>query len=137
MSLFSKKMTEEQKAEDELRLAKMGEFFETTQPERMTPPNSLVSPFLADPSRLPQYTLYAGYKQDLKRSLGTIHSFGVSFSHISIIIGLSTLIGYSLVAGGPAGWYSRDPVVIDWDSDSNGVRDLAKSDPGSLASIPR
>ncbi|KXS09263.1 APC amino acid permease [Gonapodya prolifera JEL478] len=44
-----------------------------------------------------------GYKQEFKRGFTLIHNFGVSFSHISILIGVGTLLSYALVAGGPAG----------------------------------
>ncbi|KAI9025730.1 amino acid/polyamine transporter I [Hyaloraphidium curvatum] len=49
-----------------------------------------------------------GYKQELKRGLTAFHNFGISFSHISILIGIAPLVGYVMVAGGPAaavwGW---------------------------------
>ncbi|KAI0399630.1 amino acid/polyamine transporter I [Xylaria palmicola] len=57
-----------------------------------------------DESRLAQF----GYKQELKRDWGLAHNFGVSFSIISVITGLTTLFGYGLNTGGPAvmsiGW---------------------------------
>ncbi|KAK3326886.1 amino acid/polyamine transporter I [Apodospora peruviana] len=57
-----------------------------------------------DESRLAQF----GYKQELKRDWGLAHNFGVSFSIISVITGLSTLFSYGLATGGPAvmsiGW---------------------------------
>ena len=43
-----------------------------------------------------------GYKQELKRDWSLIHNFGVSFSIISIITGITTLFGYGLSTGGPA-----------------------------------
>lgn len=49
-----------------------------------------------------------GYKQELKRDWGLIHNFGVSFSIISVITGITTLFEYGLNSGGPAvmsvGW---------------------------------
>ncbi|KAI1196948.1 amino acid/polyamine transporter I [Nemania serpens] len=57
-----------------------------------------------DEDRLAQF----GYKQELKRDWGLAHNFGVSFSIISVITGLTTLFGYGLNTGGPAvmsiGW---------------------------------
>ncbi|KAH8671644.1 amino acid/polyamine transporter I [Xylariales sp. PMI_506] len=58
----------------------------------------------ADETRLAQF----GYKQELKRDWGLAHNFGVSFSIISVITGLTTLFTYGLNTGGPAvmsiGW---------------------------------
>lgn len=49
-----------------------------------------------------------GYKQELRRDWGLAHNFGVSFSIISVITGLTTLFSYGLNTGGPAvmsvGW---------------------------------
>lgn len=49
-----------------------------------------------------------GYKQELKRDWSLIHNFGVSFSIISVITGITTLFQYGLTTGGPAvmasGW---------------------------------
>ncbi|KLO10358.1 APC amino acid permease [Schizopora paradoxa] len=49
-----------------------------------------------------------GYKQELKRDLGLLQNFGVSFSIISVITGVPSLFLYGLVTGGPAvmvwGW---------------------------------
>ncbi|KAK1756674.1 amino-acid permease BAT1 [Echria macrotheca] len=57
-----------------------------------------------DESRLAQF----GYKQELKRDWGLAHNFGVSFSIISVITGITTLFSYGLNTGGPAvmsvGW---------------------------------
>ncbi|KAI2621317.1 amino acid/polyamine transporter I [Xylaria nigripes] len=57
-----------------------------------------------DEARLAQL----GYKQELKRDWGLAHNFGVSFSIISVITGLTTLFSYGLNTGGPAvmsiGW---------------------------------
>ncbi|KAH6649413.1 amino acid/polyamine transporter I [Chaetomium tenue] len=57
-----------------------------------------------DEDRLAQF----GYKQELKRDWGLAHNFGVSFSIISVITGISTLFSYGLNTGGPAvmsiGW---------------------------------
>ncbi|KAF6749163.1 amino acid transporter [Ephemerocybe angulata] len=43
-----------------------------------------------------------GYKQELKRDLGLMQNFGVSFSIISVITGIPSLFLYGLVTGGPA-----------------------------------
>ncbi|KAI1346071.1 amino acid/polyamine transporter I [Xylaria sp. FL0043] len=57
-----------------------------------------------DEDRLAQF----GYEQELKRDWGLAHNFGVSFSIISVITGLTTLFEYGLNTGGPAvmsiGW---------------------------------
>ena len=49
-----------------------------------------------------------GYKQELKRDWGLLHNFGISFSIISVITGITTLFEYGLVTGGPGvmsvGW---------------------------------
>lgn len=49
-----------------------------------------------------------GYKQELKRGLSLLQNFGVSFSIISVITGISSLFLYGLNTGGPAvmvwGW---------------------------------
>ncbi|KIK64096.1 hypothetical protein GYMLUDRAFT_162060 [Collybiopsis luxurians FD-317 M1] len=49
-----------------------------------------------------------GYKQELKRELGLLQNFGVSFSIISVITGIPSLFLYGLQTGGPAcmvaGW---------------------------------
>jgi amino acid transporter len=49
-----------------------------------------------------------GYKQELKRDWSMLHNFGVSFSIISVITGITTLFQYGLTTGGPAvqadGW---------------------------------
>lgn len=49
-----------------------------------------------------------GYKQELKRDWSVLHNFGVSFSIISVITGITTLFSYGLNTGGPAvmsiGW---------------------------------
>ncbi|KAK5051982.1 hypothetical protein LTR84_002786 [Exophiala bonariae] len=49
-----------------------------------------------------------GYKQELKRDWSMIHNFGVSFSIISVITGITTLFSYGLNTGGPGvmsvGW---------------------------------
>lgn len=49
-----------------------------------------------------------GYKQELKRELGVLQNFGVSFSIISVMTGISSLFAFGLVTGGPAvmvwGW---------------------------------
>lgn len=49
-----------------------------------------------------------GYKQELKRELGLMQNFGVSFSIISVITGIPSLFAYGLNTGGPAvmvwGW---------------------------------
>ncbi|KAF3760458.1 amino acid transporter [Cryphonectria parasitica EP155] len=57
-----------------------------------------------DEDRLAQF----GYKQELKRDWGLAHNFGVSFSIISVITGITTLFSYGLNTGGPGvmsvGW---------------------------------
>ena len=49
-----------------------------------------------------------GYEQELNRNWSLIHNFGVSFSIISIITGITTLFEYGLSTGGPGvmsvGW---------------------------------
>ncbi|KAF9267048.1 APC amino acid permease [Marasmius fiardii PR-910] len=49
-----------------------------------------------------------GYKQELKRDLGLLQNFGVSFSIISVITGIPSLFAFGLNTGGPAvmvwGW---------------------------------
>ncbi|KAK0443452.1 hypothetical protein EV421DRAFT_1903466 [Armillaria borealis] len=49
-----------------------------------------------------------GYKQELKRELGLMQNFGVSFSIISVVTGMSSLFLFGLNTGGPAvmvwGW---------------------------------
>ena len=49
-----------------------------------------------------------GYNQELERSWGLMHNFGVSFSIISVITGVTTLFEYGLNTGGPGvmsiGW---------------------------------
>ncbi|KAJ3874262.1 APC amino acid permease [Lentinula edodes] len=49
-----------------------------------------------------------GYKQELKRELGLMQNFGVSFSIISVITGIPSLFLYGLNTGGPSvmvyGW---------------------------------
>ncbi|KAJ3561020.1 hypothetical protein NP233_g10456 [Leucocoprinus birnbaumii] len=58
-----------------------------------------------------------GYKQELKRELGLLQNFGVSFSIISVITGIPSLFLYGLNTGGPAvmvwGWVvaALDPLV--------------------------
>lgn len=57
-----------------------------------------------DEDRLAQF----GYKQELRRDWGLAHNFGVSFSIISVITGITTLFSYGLNTGGPGvmsvGW---------------------------------
>ncbi|KAF2463538.1 amino acid transporter [Lindgomyces ingoldianus] len=49
-----------------------------------------------------------GYKQELNRSWSVLHNFGVSFSIISVVTGITTLFQYGLTVGGPGvmsvGW---------------------------------
>lgn len=49
-----------------------------------------------------------GYNQELKREWSLLHNFGVSFSIISMITGITTLMEYGLTTGGPGvvscGW---------------------------------
>ncbi|PPQ69401.1 hypothetical protein CVT25_004634 [Psilocybe cyanescens] len=62
------------------------------------------SPMAADEAELARM----GYKQELKRDLGVLQNFGVSFSIISVITGIPSLFLYGLDTGGPAvmvwGW---------------------------------
>ncbi|KIW01477.1 uncharacterized protein PV09_07231 [Verruconis gallopava] len=57
-----------------------------------------------DESRLAEL----GYAQELKRDWSVLHNFGVSFSIISVITGITTLFSYGLNTGGPGvmtvGW---------------------------------
>ncbi|KAJ5733527.1 APA family basic amino acid/polyamine antiporter [Penicillium malachiteum] len=59
---------------------------------------------IRDETRLAQL----GYKQELRRDWKLIHNFGVSFSIISVITGITTLFSYGLTTGGPGvmtvGW---------------------------------
>ncbi|KAG8984327.1 hypothetical protein FRB95_001193 [Tulasnella sp. JGI-2019a] len=49
-----------------------------------------------------------GYRQELRRDWSVVHSFGISFSIISVITGITTLFEYGLLTGGPGvmsvGW---------------------------------
>ncbi|SLM37308.1 apc amino acid permease [Lasallia pustulata] len=49
-----------------------------------------------------------GYKQELRRDWSLLHNFGISFSIISVITGITTLFEYGLNTGGPGtmtvGW---------------------------------
>ncbi|KAH9981654.1 APC amino acid permease [Russula compacta] len=49
-----------------------------------------------------------GYRQELRRDLTLFQSFGVSFSVINVIVGVSSLLFFGLVTGGPVvmvwGW---------------------------------
>lgn len=57
-----------------------------------------------DESRLAEL----GYKQELNRNWSVLHNFGVSFSIISVVTGITTLFSYGLNTGGPgvmtSGW---------------------------------
>ncbi|KAF2670823.1 amino acid transporter [Microthyrium microscopicum] len=59
---------------------------------------------IADESKLAEL----GYKQELQRDWSVMHNFGVSFSIISIVTGITTLFSFGLVTGGPGvmsiGW---------------------------------
>ena len=61
-------------------------------------------PTTADSSRLQDL----GYEQELAREWSLLQNFGVSFSIISMITGITTLMQYGLTTGGPAvvsiGW---------------------------------
>lgn len=48
-----------------------------------------------DEDRLAQF----GYEQELRRDWGLAHNFGVSFSIISVITGITTLFSYGLNTG--------------------------------------
>ena len=43
-----------------------------------------------------------GYRQDLRRSLGSFSSFAAGFSYISIMTGVFQLFGFGFASGGPA-----------------------------------
>lgn len=63
----------------------------------------------AEPESQDEATLaHLGYKQELNREWSVLHNFGVSFSVISVITGITTLFSYGLNTGGPAtmtiGW---------------------------------
>ena len=45
---------------------------------------------IKDESRLAEL----GYKQELKRDWGLLHNFGISFSIISVVTGITTLFRY-------------------------------------------
>ncbi|KAL7411215.1 APA family basic amino acid/polyamine antiporter [Mrakia frigida] len=49
-----------------------------------------------------------GYTQELRRGWGLINNFGISFSIISVITGISTLFQFGLTTGGPA------VMVVGW-----------------------
>ncbi|KAI0732146.1 amino acid/polyamine transporter I [Fomitopsis betulina] len=61
-----------------------------------------------DPNRDEAELARMGYKQELKRNFGLLQNFGVSFSIISIITGVSSTFSYGLHTGGPVvmvwGW---------------------------------
>ncbi|KAF9074214.1 APC amino acid permease [Rhodocollybia butyracea] len=67
-------------------------------------PKAMISTMQKDEAELAKM----GYKQELKRELGLIQNFGVSFSVISVITGIPSLFLYGLNTGGPAvmvyGW---------------------------------
>ncbi|KAG9243959.1 hypothetical protein BJ878DRAFT_392022, partial [Calycina marina] len=42
-----------------------------------------------------------GYEQELRRDWGLMHNFGISFSIISVITGITTLSQYGLTTGDP------------------------------------
>jgi len=76
-----------------------------SQTDTNTPtPTNNDNPTTADSSRLQDL----GYKQELAREWSLLHNFGVSFSIISMITGITTLMEYGLTTGGPAvvsiGW---------------------------------
>lgn len=57
-----------------------------------------------------------GYKQELNRSWSALHNFGVSFSIISVVTGITTLFSYGLTTGGPGvmttGWLVGESIVL-------------------------
>jgi len=71
---------------------------------RLRRPAFLVAPPDQDEGTLAEQ----GYKQELDRSWGLLHNFGVSFSIISVCTGITTLFEYGLTTGGPGvmsvGW---------------------------------
>lgn len=52
-----------------------------------------------------------GYRQELRRTLGLLASFGIAFSYVSPVVGVYTLFGYGLSTGGPAFIWSL-PIVV-------------------------
>lgn len=63
----------------------------------------------AEPAGKDEATLAdLGYEQELNRDWSVLHNFGVSFSIISVITGITTLFSYGLNTGGPGvmsvGW---------------------------------
>jgi hypothetical protein len=58
-----------------------------------------------------------GYEQQLAREWSLLHNFGVSFSIISMITGITTLMQYGLTTGGPGvvsvGWLVVCPLPRD------------------------
>ncbi|KDR72856.1 hypothetical protein GALMADRAFT_252160 [Galerina marginata CBS 339.88] len=72
--------------------------------ESPSPSTTTVNPMESDEAELARM----GYKQELKRELGVMQNFGVSFSIISVITGIPSLFLYGLNTGGPAvmvwGW---------------------------------
>lgn len=72
------------------------------EPAIERPPSNTIQEH--DEDRLAQF----GYKQELRRDWGLAHNFGVSFSIISVITGITTLFSYGLNTGGPGvmsvGW---------------------------------
>ncbi|KAH8803093.1 amino acid/polyamine transporter I [Xylogone sp. PMI_703] len=73
-------------------------------PERVVSRRSSNPVEIADEEELAEF----GYKQELRRDWGLMHNFGISFSIISVITGITTLFEYGLVTGGPGvmsvGW---------------------------------
>ena len=67
-------------------------------------PSSEINFKIQDEGRLAEL----GYTQELRREWSLLHNFGVSFSVISIMTGISTLMSYGLNTGGPGvmtvGW---------------------------------
>ncbi|RFU33719.1 hypothetical protein B7463_g2604, partial [Scytalidium lignicola] len=74
------------------------------EPERVASRRSNNAVEMADEEELAEF----GYKQELRRDWGLMHNFGISFSIISVITGITTLFEYGLVTGGPGvmsvGW---------------------------------
>lgn len=71
-------------------------------------PSSTVAPPARRASKDENRLAELGIKQELNREWSLIHNFGVSFSIISVITGITTLFEYGLATGGPAvmsiGW---------------------------------
>src|ERR1700733_5762004 len=50
--------------------------------------------------------IYAGYKPQLRRSLGFFSSFAISFSYMSVLTGIFANYGFVLGKAGPFGYWT-------------------------------